>query len=133
MQAAIEHIYPLVYEFRKKRSVEELEQLRQKQHHIATLHDSTNIDGSEDAMLSCAKKTMRQNSISNQPTVPPLKKLCNYLTDTTANTANFELDCDDTPSNLSIDEDIVMYDPIDIIEGPYDADVNDDADNNEIL
>lgn len=32
VQAAIEHIYPLVYEFRKKRTPEEIEQLRSRKH-----------------------------------------------------------------------------------------------------
>ncbi|XP_055845142.1 uncharacterized protein LOC129911377 isoform X2 [Episyrphus balteatus] len=108
VQAAIEHIFPLVYEFRKKRTPEELEILRlkqqqqQQQHHVEV--DDTDAETVVHSPPS-AKRKRRRNDGDNQ-----------------------EEDVDDptTVTEPNATDDIIMVseydDPEDLIEGPDDED-----------
>lgn len=131
VQCAIEHIFPLVHEFRKKRSPEELEQLRLKQLQNATFEDiietedtampgsgttapTSNTSGSVAPTVS----TLQRRRISNSFSKFPIAKR-KRIDDT-----NEEIDADD-PEYIAgaggDEDDMVLYDPNEsIIEGPDD-------------
>uniref|UniRef100_A0A1B0BQT1 TATA box-binding protein-like 1 n=1 Tax=Glossina palpalis gambiensis TaxID=67801 RepID=A0A1B0BQT1_9MUSC len=122
VQAAIEHIYPLVYEFRKKRSPEELEQMRLKQQLAAGLHDIIELD--ETVKLNRRKSSLVTSATSQYPNA---KRRC---TKPLVGEREFEEYDPDDPdedgsSSLVVDDDMVMYDPNDLIEGPDDVDEQD--------
>uniref|UniRef100_A0A1B0A7P0 TATA box-binding protein-like 1 n=1 Tax=Glossina pallidipes TaxID=7398 RepID=A0A1B0A7P0_GLOPL len=122
VQAAIEHIYPLVYEFRKKRSPEELEQMRLKQQLAAGLHDIIELD--ETVKLNRRKSSSITSATSQYPNA---KRRC---TKPLVGEREFEEydpdDPDEDGSSLVVDDDMVMYDPNDLIEGPDDVDEQDE-------
>lgn len=102
VQAAVEHIFPLVYEFRKKRSPEELETLRLKQ-----LHNQVELADVEETVVHS----------------PPSAKRKRRKVDTDGQ----EEDVDDpTITDPNATDDIIMVsefdDPEDLIEGPDDED-----------
>lgn len=105
VQAAIEHIFPLVYEFRKKRTPEELEILRLKQQ-----HNNPDLGDVE------SEETLEHS--------PPLAKRKRRRP---ADQDDLEEDADD-PSAIDANatDDIIMVseydDPDDLIEGPDDED-----------
>lgn len=126
VQCAIEHIFPLVYEFRKKRSPEELEQLRLKQLQNATFEDITEVEdviaGSGAATsgpggLMPNVSTLQRRRISNTFNKFPNAK--RKRTDDIE--LNEEFDVDEPDAIAGDDDDMVMFDPNEsIIEGPDD-------------
>ncbi|XP_039958772.1 negative elongation factor A [Bactrocera tryoni] len=129
VQAAIEHIFPLVYEFRKKRSPEELEQLRIKQARAASV-DVTELEEvlNNDVVVetdTTAVPTLQRRRVSNSA-------LNNFKQKRRRIGSDIDFDGDDgslvaaeeidDPTAKETDDNIVMYDPDDLIEGPDDED-----------
>ncbi|XP_036343751.1 TATA-box-binding protein-like, partial [Rhagoletis pomonella] len=126
VQAAIEHIFPLVYEFRKKRSPEELEQLRIKQQQAA-LVDTTELEEVLDSDIvvettqsvpTLQRRRSCNNVINNFK--QKRRRLGSDAEDGTLAAAAEEVDDPEAKEN---DDNIVMYDPDDLIEGPDDEEV----------
>ena len=141
VQAAIEHIFPLVYEFRKKRSPEELEQLRLKQQQNATFEDITEIEEVAVAGTGTGSGTVTATATGTGSDIQTVLPITNNILQRRriSNTFNKfpnakrkrfddideELnDVDDPDCIVTADEDdMVMYDPNEsIIEGPDDDD-----------
>lgn len=107
VQAAIEHIFPLVYEFRKKRTPEELEILRLKQQHNNVELVDNESEETPDHSLPASKRKRRR------PAAADIDDIEEDVDDPSANDANAT-------------DDIIMVsefdDPDDLIEGPDDED-----------
>lgn len=128
VQAAIEHIFPLVYEFRKKRSPEELEQLRIKQQRAASV-DVTELEEvlNNDIVVETdtTVPTLKNRRISNSALNNFKQKRRRIGSDIAFYGEDGSLvaaeEIDD-PAPKETDDTIVMYDPDDLIEGPDDED-----------
>lgn len=134
VQAAIEHIFPLVYEFRKKRSPEELEQLRIKQQRAASvdvteLEEVLNTDVAVETSTTSVPTTLQKHRRISNSALNSFKQKRRRLD---INGGGVHVDGQDVsliadeevddPDVKESDDNIVMYDPDDLIEGPDDED-----------
>lgn len=134
VQNAIEHIFPLVYEFRKKRSPEELEQLRLKQMQNATFEDIEEVEKVllDDDFPGITKR--KSNTLSKFPNAKRKRSAFGGSGGGDGDDDEFEADDPDeeealignasaAAAGIDDDDDMVMYDPNEsIIAGPEDDD-----------
>lgn len=131
VQTAIEHIYALVYEFRKSRTAEELHQLQLRQQHQQMLTKLRDEDDSisEPAVNKIKKARNRTNSKSKSTGTddhPPKKKRCVARVEKSDIPVEFE-DMEEEARRLLMNPDAVVMCDIDkLIEGPG---AGDDIDN----
>uniref|UniRef100_A0A1A9WPF5 TATA box-binding protein-like 1 n=1 Tax=Glossina brevipalpis TaxID=37001 RepID=A0A1A9WPF5_9MUSC len=94
VQAAIKHMYPLVYEFRKRRSPEELKQMHLKQQLSAGLHDFIELD-------ETVKLNRRRSSLitTAAPLYPNPKRRC---TKSSTGEREFKEDDSDGPDDMRV-------------------------------
>lgn len=135
VQNAIEHIFPLVYEFRKKRSPEELEQLRLKQMQNATFEDIEEVEKVllDDDFPGITKR--KSNTLSKFPNAKRKRSAFGGSGGGGVDGDDDEFEADDPDEEEALignasavagvddDDDMVMYDPNEsIIAGPEDDD-----------
>ncbi|XP_037937455.1 putative GPI-anchored protein pfl2 [Teleopsis dalmanni] len=125
VQAAIEHIYPLVHEFRKKRSPEEQEQLRLKQMNQRSLEipDNKPLESRVSNMKE-AKKRVSQPPISDIDVLASKKFILE---------SGIAIDkCGKNPIKRSPSEECLVLSTFDdLIEGPEDEEYEDDEEDDE--
>lgn len=131
VQTAIEHIYALVYEFRKSRTIEELHQLQLRQHTQLMLSKPRDEEDSvPEPPVNKLKKPRNRTHSKSKSTGgddhPPKKKRCVARVEKSDIPVEFEDMEEETKSLLMHPDSVVMCDADNLIEGP---DESDDIDN----